>query len=281
MAQQTWFLTGVNSGFGRLMTEKLLERGDRVAGTARKPEQMDDLKPEYRDRLWVERLDLTDIAAIRKVVDAAFARFGRIDVVVNNAGYGLFGAAEELTDEQIRHQIDTNLIGSIQVIRAALPHLRKQGGGRILQVSSTGGQFAFPAFSLYHATKWGIEGFVESLAQEVAPFGIECTIVEPGANKTGFGDNMIGPDATPEYEKTPVGDVRRAVANNAFPMPGDPAKAAQAIIDSVEMHPAPKRLPLGSDTYNLVRGALQERLELLEAMKDIALQADLSPNASE
>ena len=278
MAQQrTWFVTGVNSGLGRIMTEKLLERGDRVAGTARKLEQMDDLKARYAERLWLAHLDVTDTAAVREVVGRAFEELGRIDVVVNNAGYGLFGAAEEVTDEQIRHQIDTNLIGSIQVIRAALPHLRAQGGGRILQVSSTGGQFAFPTFSVYHASKWGIEGFVESVAQEVRPFGIEFTLVEPGANATNFVTGMVSPPAMEVYEKTPAGGVRQMVASNAFPVPGDPVKGVQAMIDSVDRNPAPLRLPLGSDTYTLVRGALQERLAALEAAKEIALGADLTP----
>lgn len=277
MAQRTWLITGVNSGFGRLMTEKLLERGDRVAGTARKLEQMNDLSARYGDRLWLAHLDLTEAAAIRRTVDAAFAHFGRVDVVVNNAGYGLFGAAEELTDEQIEHQIATNLIGSIQVIRAALPHLRAQGGGRVLQVSSTGGQFAFPSFSLYHATKWGIEGFVESVAQEVAPFGIEMTLVEPGSTGTNFSSGLVSPPTMNVYEKTPVGDVRRAVAAHAFPIPGDAGKVAQAMIDCVDRSPAPLRLPLGSDTYTLVRGALEQRQAALEADKEIALAADKEP----
>lgn len=246
-------------------------------GTARKLEQMDDLKARYGAQLWLAHLDLTETPAIRRTVDAAFAHFGRIDVIVNNAGYGLFGAAEELTDEQIEHQIATNLVGSIQVIRAALPHLRAQGGGRVLQVSSTGGQFAFPSFSLYHATKWGIEGFVESVTQEVAPFGIEFTIVEPGATGTNFASGMISPPAMEVYEKTPVGDVRRAVATQAFPIPGDAGKVAQAMIDCVEQSPAPLRLPLGSDTYTLVRGALQQRLAALEADKEIALATDKEP----
>ena len=279
MPQRTWFITGVSSGFGRIMTEKLLERGDRVAGTARKLEQLAELKAKYGDQLWLAFLDLTNSDAVRRTVDSAFDQLGKIDVVVNNAGYGLFGAAEEVSDEQIRHQIETNLIGSIQVMRAALPHLRKQGGGRILQVSSTGGQFAFPAFSLYHATKWGIEGFVESVAQEVAPFGIELTIVEPGANGTNFAAGMVSPPSLEVYDKTPVGEVRRAVANHAFPMPGDPRKAAQAMIDCVDVHPAPLRLPLGSDTYTLVRGALEKRLTALESQKEIALAADTSPVA--
>ena len=193
---------------------------------------------------------------------------------MNNAGYGLFGAAEEVTDDQIRHQIDTNLIGSIQVIRAALPHLRAQGGGRILQVSSTGGQYAFPTFSLYHATKWGIEGFVESVAQEVAPFGIEFTIVEPGATETGFSSNRISAPVMDAYKNTPVGYVRQAVATNTFPKPGDATKVAKAIIDSVDVNPAPLRLPLGSDTYTLVRGALQKRLAALESAKDSAFAAN-------
>ena len=277
MPQRTWFITGVNSGFGRIMTEHLLERGDRVAGTARKLEQLDDLKSKYGEQLWLRHLDLTDMPAIHGVVDAAFARFGQIQVIVNNAGYGLFGAAEEVSDEQIRHQIDTNLIGSIQVIRAALPHLRAQGGGRVLQVSSTGGQFAFPTFSLYHASKWGIEGFVESVAQEVAPFHIEFTIVEPGATGTNFASGMISPPVMDVYEDTPVGDVRRAVASHAFPIPGDAVKVALAMIDSVEVEPAPLRLPLGSDTYNLVRGALQQRLAALEAQREIALSTDKNP----
>ena len=280
MPQRTWFITGVNSGFGRIMTEHLLERGDRVAGTARKLEQLDDLKSKYGEQLWLRHLDLTDTPAIHGVVDAAFARFGQIQVIVNNAGYGLFGAAEEVSDEQIRHQIDTNLIGSIQVIRAALPHLRAQGGGRVLQVSSTGGQFAFPTFSLYHASKWGIEGFVESVAQEVAPFHIGFTIVEPGATGTNFASGMISPPVMDVYENTPVGDVRRAVASHAFPIPGDAVKVALAMIDSVEVEPAPLRLPLGSDTYNLVRGALQQRLAALEAQREIALSTDKNPVTS-
>ncbi len=273
MAQRTWFITGVNSGFGRIMTEKLLERGDRVAGTARKLEQLNDLKSRFSDRLWLTLLDLTDTPAIRPTVHAAFDHFNHIDVIVNNAGYGLFGAAEELTDEQIRHQIDTNLIGSIQVIRAALPHLRAGGGGRILQISSTGGQYAFPNFSLYHATKWGIEGFIEAVAQEVAPFGIECTIVEPGANQTGFSAGIVGPPPMAAYENTPSGDLRRMVAANTFPLPGDPVKTVQAMIDSVD-RPVTRRLPLGGDTYTLIRSAYVERLAVLDAHKEIALAVD-------
>jgi len=177
---KTWLITGASAGLGRLMTERLLTRGDRVVGTVRREGALADLQTEHGDRLAVTMLDLTDKVGIRAAVDGAFGRMGRIDVAVSNAGYGLFGAAEELTDAEIDHQIATNLTGSIQFIRAAIPHLRRQGGGRIVQVSSEGGQIAYPSFSLYHATKWGIEGFIESVAQEVAPFGIDFIIVEPG-----------------------------------------------------------------------------------------------------
>ena len=276
MSQKTWFITGVNSGIGRLMTEMLLKRGDRVAGTARKLDQLDDLGATYGDRLWLKNLDLTDASGIRQAVDAAFDHFSRIDVVVNNAAYGLFGAAEELTDEQITHQIDTNLVGSIQVIRAALPHLRAQGGGRVLQVSSIAGQCSVPAFSLYYATKWGIEGFVETVAKEMSSFNIDFTIVEPGATETNFVTGMVSPPTMEIYENTSVGEIRRAFASNSFPILGDASKVAKAMIDSVEVVPAPLRLPLGSDTYTIIRGALQEKLSILETQKDTAFSTDRS-----
>jgi NADP-dependent 3-hydroxy acid dehydrogenase YdfG len=149
---RTWFITGTSTGFGRIMTEQLLNRGDRVYATLRKPEMLDDLRGRYGEMLIVEALDVTDTSAIRRVVDQAFNYLGRIDVVVSNAGYALFGAAEEVTDAQIRRQIDTNVVGSIQLVRAALPHLRAQGKGRILQLSSMGGQIALPGLSLYHPT---------------------------------------------------------------------------------------------------------------------------------
>ncbi|KZD24276.1 SDR family oxidoreductase [Tardiphaga robiniae] len=270
----TWFITGTSSGFGRALTEQLLARGDRVAATLRKLNALDDLKAQYGDRLWIATLDVTDTAAVRGVVDRAFAELGRIDVVVNNAGYGLVGAGEEVSDDQIRHQIDTNLIGSIQVIRAALPHLRAQGGGRILQLSSAGGQIAFPALGLYHASKWGIEGFVEAVAQEVAPFNIALTLVEPGATQTDFGSSLVAAPPTPAYDATPAGEIRRAFAANMFPVVGDASKMAQAMIDCAARSPAPRRLALGSDTYTMVRAALVERLAALDAQKDIALATD-------
>ncbi len=275
MTTRTWFITGINSGLGRLMTEQLLERGERVAGTARKLETLAPLQEKYGEHFLLQSLDLTDTPAIRRVVDAAFDHFGHIDVIVNNAGYGLFGAAEELLDEQIVHQLDTNVIGSIQVVRAALPHLRAQGGGRIMQLSSMGGQWAMPGLSLYHASKWAMEGFFESTIQDIAPFDIQVTIVEPGSARTEFAANSAAlAPAMEAYAQTPAGAVRSRIEPGFREQPGDPAKMARAMIASVDRNPAPKRLALGSDAYNNIKNALTERLAALEAQKDIAMSTD-------
>src|SRR5215212_12221210 len=205
MPQRTWFITGVSSGFGRQLSEQLLGGGDRVVGTVRDTGKVTDLLERYAEAFHAETLDVTDTAAIREVVERSFAELERIDVIVSNAGYGLFGAAEELTDEQIDHMIATNLVGSIQLIRAVLPHLRAQGGGRVIQISSYGGQVAFPGNSMDHGTKWGIEGFAESVAQEVAPFGIGVTILDPGGARTEFryGSAQVA-ELMPEYEGNPA-----------------------------------------------------------------------------
>ena len=271
---KTWFITGTSTGFGRELTEKLLARGDRVAATLRKTDMLDDLKTRYGDQLWIASLDVTNAQAVRETVDRAFLDLGHIDVIVNNAGYAVFGAAEEASDEQIVQQIDTNLIGSIQVIRAVLPHLRKQGGGRILQVSSEGGQIAYPNFSLYHATKWGIEGFVEAVAQEVAPFGIEFTIVEPGPANTGFGAGLVSPPSMTIYDDTPAGALRRGLQDGSFAVKGDPVKMVAAMIVCADRFTPPKRLLLGSDSYARVRAALMERIAELDAQKAITLSTD-------
>lgn len=267
----TWFITGTSSGFGHLLTEQLLERGDRVAATLRSPEVLDDLRAEHGDRLWVGRLDVTDATQVGRVVDEAFAALGTIDVIVNNAGYGVFASVEEASDEQIRRVIDTNLLGSIHVIRAALPHLRTQGHGRILQVSTAGGQTTYPNFSYYHASKWGIEGFCETVAKEIAPFGIGLTIVEPGATPTGFGSSLDTAPVMPEYDATPAGDVRRAVSGGGFPLPNDPQKVATAMVALIDSGETPMRLPLGSDTYRDIRASLVARLAEHDTHRDVAL----------
>jgi len=272
---RTWFITGINSGLGRHLTGQLLEHGDRVAGTIRKEGSVDDLKAIHGDRLWTAHLDVTDVAEIKTVVSRAFAELGSVDVIVNNAGYGLFGAAEEVIDCQIDHIIATNLTGSIQVIRASLPYLRVQGGGRIIQISTFGGQTAFAGGSMYHATKWGIEGFAEAVRQEVAPFGIGVTIAEPGGARTGFryGSSQLGPRLS-AYDGNPAAGIRAVIEAGTAVPPGDPAKMAAVIIDSADRDPAPSRIVLGSDSFNFIRKALTDRLAVIEAQRELAVSTD-------
>jgi NAD(P)-dependent dehydrogenase (short-subunit alcohol dehydrogenase family) len=274
MKMKTWLITGGSSGLGRIMTEKLLERGDRVVATVRRADALDDLSARYGESLRVSVLDVTDTHAVRRVIDDAFASQVRIDVVVSNAGYGLFGAAEEVSDEQIERQIATNLVGSIQVIRASLPHLRAQGGGRIMQVSSEGGQVAYPTFGLYHATKWGIEGFVEAVAQEVAPFGIDFLLIEPGPTATNFGEGLDRAQATEVYDATPSGDIRRGVVTGSFVIKGDAGLTVDAMIEAARAAHPPLRLALGSTAYENIEATLVRRLEAIRAQKDIAFGAD-------
>lgn len=278
MTQRTWFITGVSSGFGRVMTEQLLAQGDRVVGTVLKAEAVADLREQYPDTYFAPVLDVTDGVAVRSVVDAYFAQLGHIDVIVSNAGYGLFGAAEELSDAQVEHIIATNLTGSIRLIRAALPHLRAQGGGRIIQLSSYGGQVAAPGNSLYHATKWGIEGFCESVAQEVAPFGIGVTIVEPGGARTEFryGSAQVA-TPLPAYEGNPAHAFMKMLDPKNGLAPGDPARMAQRIIESVDTHPAPLRMVLGSLALQNTIAAVRKRLEGFEAQTELAASTDFPP----
>jgi NAD(P)-dependent dehydrogenase (short-subunit alcohol dehydrogenase family) len=267
----TWFVTGASRGFGRELTEQLLARGHRVAATLRRPEQLDDLVGRHQDRLWVRALDVTDTGRMRHVVAEAFADLGRVDVVVSNAGFGVFGAAEDLTDGQVEAMIATNLTASIQLARAVIPYLRAQGGGLLLQLSSMGGQIAFPAFSMYHATKWGIEGFFESLATEVEPFGIRTTLVEPGMIRSTFYEAATRVPVSPPYQGTPAD--RAPIPLDQ--MPGDQAKVVAAMIDAALAPDPPRRLLLGSDAYRLVHAALAARLASVEAQKDQAAATDV------
>jgi NAD(P)-dependent dehydrogenase (short-subunit alcohol dehydrogenase family) len=274
MTRRAWFITGINSGFGRHMTEQLLASGERVAGTVRKAGSVDDLVQKYGDQLWLGHLDVTDTEQVRAVVDRAFAHLGRIDVVVNNAGFGHFGAAEEVTDQQITDIISTNLIGSIQVVRAALPHLRAQGGGRLIQLSTYGGQAVNPGASLYHASKWGIEGFMESTARDVAPFNIGVTIVEPGGARTEFRyDSLKLAEPMTAYDGTPAAMVRGA-KHRGHPSAGDPARMAARIIASADVEPAPLRLVLGSDAHRFLTAALSSRLAEVQAQAATAPATD-------
>ncbi len=271
---KTWLITGASSGLGRLMTEQLLARGDHVAATVRREDALADLQEKYPGSLHVTRLDLADTASIRAAVAEAFARWERIDVIVSNAAYGLVGAAEELTDAQIERQIAVNLTGTIQFIRAVLPPLRLQGGGRIVQVSSEGGQVTYPAFSLYHATKWGIEGFVETVAKEVEPFGIDFLIAEPGPTATNFGAGIDLAPALAAYADTPAGAVRRMVEESAFEIKGDAGRTVRALIAAADSAKPPFRLPLGSSAYENLTRELTHRLAEINGQREVAYSAD-------
>jgi NAD(P)-dependent dehydrogenase (short-subunit alcohol dehydrogenase family) len=277
---KNWLITGTSSGLGRVMTERLLERGDGVVATVRRDDALTDLQQKYRDSLSVIKLDLTDTEGVRAATDRAFQRLGRIDVVVSNAANGLVGAAEELTDAQIDQQIATNLTGTIHFIRAVITHLRRQGGGRIVQVSSEGGQVTYPAFSLYHATKWGIEGFVESVAQEVASFGISFLIAEPGPTATNFGAGIVMAPSLAAYEGTSAGAVRRAVKDRTFEIKGDAQRTASAIIAAADSPTPPFRLVLGSTAYQNLMRELTHRLTEIEAQRDAAFSVDRDVSGS-
>lgn len=270
---RTWLITGVSSGFGYEMTRQLLEKGDTVVGTVRNTKKVENLIQKYPETFDCEILDVTDVPAVQKTVKDAFSKHGRIDVVVSNAGYGLFGCVEELTDEEISHIIATNLTGSIQLIKTALPYLRKQGGGRIIQMSTYGAQVANAANSMYHATKFGIEGFCEALAQEVAQFNIGVTMVEPGGARTEFryGSAKVA-KLMPEYESC-HGFLNMLDASKGL-APGDPAKMAQRIIESVDKEPAPLRMVLGSQALAATIQRLKERVADYETQTELAASTD-------
>ncbi|MEC4293973.1 SDR family oxidoreductase [Adlercreutzia shanghongiae] len=270
----TWLITGVSSGFGNEMTRQLLKAGKTVIGTVRSTDKVAELIERYPDTFDCVILDVTDVAAVHSVVNAAFDRHGVIDVVVSNAGYGLFGAAEELSDADIDKIIATDLTGSIQVIRTALPHLRAQGRGRIIQVSSYGGQVAFAANSLYHACKFGIEGFCESVAQEVAKFGIGVTIVEPGGARTEFryGSAHVA-DLMPEYDH--VHGFLNMLDPSKGLAAGDPAKMAARMIESVDTEPAPLRQVYGSQALRDTIARLEERVADYRTQTELAASTDI------
>lgn len=273
---RTWMITGVSSGFGRAMTEKLLKAGDTVVGTVRSTEKVEDLIAAYPDAFDCVILDVRDARAVREKVDAAFAKHGRIDVMVSNAGYGLFGAAEELTDDEVDAILETNLRGSIAFIRAGLPHLRAQKGGRVIQLSSYGGQVAYPGNSMYHATKFGIEGFCESVAQEVAPFGIGVTIVEPGGARTEFryGSAKVA-KLTETYDGMPAHAFLAMLDPKNGLAPGDPGKMADRIIESAAVNPAPLRMVLGSQALRATVETVRKRLEDFEKQTELAASTDI------
>ncbi|MER5527984.1 SDR family NAD(P)-dependent oxidoreductase [Streptomyces sp. NPDC002677] len=256
---KVWFITGTSRGIGRAFAESALERGDKVAATARNVAALDDLVAEYGDDAVLPvALDVTDKAAVAAAVAAAHEKFGRLDVVVNNAGYGLFGMVEEVTEQQVRDQMETNFFGAFWVTQAVLPILRAQGSGHIVQVSSVGGVAAFPSLGAYHGSKWALEGFSDSLAQEVAGMGIKVTIVEPGGFTTDWaGSSAAHAELNPAYDQVRVamgermGDARYS----------DPANAGAALLQIVDAENPPLRVFFGTEPMEIVEPVYAQRLQ--------------------
>jgi len=277
MPNRIWLITGASRGFGRSFAEAALAAGDRAAATARDISSLEDLAAEHGDAILPIELDVTDRDAAFAAVGHAHEHFGRLDVVVNNAGYGVSGAIEELSEEQARRQIEVNLFGALWVTQAALPILREQGSGWIVQVSSIGGLAAFPLTGIYHASKWALEGFSETLRQEVEPFGIRLLIVEPSAFRTDWaGSSMDRAEPIDAYQQVDLIAQRRASQQeeNNGSQPGNPDLAAQALLDTLDRDDPPFRLLLGNVAYDVATDRYQTRLNEFRAGEQVARGAD-------
>ena len=269
---KNWFITGTSRGFGREWAIAALDRGDRVAATARDISSLDDLVLKYGDAILPIALDVNDREADFAAVAKAHAAFGRLDVIVNNAGYGHFGFIEEVTEGEARAQLETNLFGALWVTQAALPFLRQQGSGHIIQVSSIGGISAFPIVGLYHASKWALEGFSQALAQEVADFGIHVTLVEPGGFTTDWsGDSAKHSPENPAYDEIRANTMAWRATRNATP--GDPAASAAAILKVVDAEVPPLRVFFGAAPLGIAKADYASRLETWEKWNDVSLLA--------
>jgi NAD(P)-dependent dehydrogenase (short-subunit alcohol dehydrogenase family) len=277
MSDRIWFITGASRGFGRAFAQAALAAGDRVAATARDTSDLDELVQEHGDAVLPVELDVTDRDACFRAIGEAHERLGRLDVVVNNAGYGVSGALEELSEEQARRQIDVNLLGALWVTQAALPILRGQRSGWIVQVSSIGGLAAFPLTGIYHASKWGLEGFSETLRQEVEPFGVKVLIVEPSGFRTDWaGSSMTRATPLEPYEQIDfIAARRRAQAeDNNGKQAGNPELAAQALLDTLDRDDPPFRLLLGNVAYDVAVDRYEQRLAEFRAGEETARTAD-------
>jgi NAD(P)-dependent dehydrogenase (short-subunit alcohol dehydrogenase family) len=277
LSDRNWLITGASRGFGRSFTEAALAAGDRVAATARDTSSLGDLAAEHGDAVVPIELDVTDHDAAFAAVRQAHDRLGRLDVVVNNAGYGLAGAVEEVSEEQARRQIEVNLFGALWVTQAALPIMREQGSGWIVQVSSIGGLAAFPLTGIYHASKWALEGFSESLRQEVGPLGIKVLMVEPSGFRTDWaGSSMDRAEPIDAYQGIEAIASRRAAQReeNNGSQPGNPELAARALLDTLDRDDPPFRLLLGNVAYDVAVDRYQSRLDEFRAGEQVARGAD-------
>jgi NAD(P)-dependent dehydrogenase (short-subunit alcohol dehydrogenase family) len=269
MAPKTWFITGTSRGFGREWAAAALARGDRVAGTARDPGTLDDLAEQHGDALLPMALDVTDRDAAFAAVRRAHEHFGQLDVVVNNAGYGQFGMVEELSEQEAREQIETNLFGALWVTQAALPLLREQGSGHLLQVSSIGGISAFPGIGMYHASKWALEGISQALAQEVQGFGIHVTIIEPGGFSTDWGGSSAR-HAEPLDAYAEMHEASRQRRATGARSAGDPTASAQAILRIVDADEPPLRCFLGRAPLGMAEQDYERRLATWHEWQPVA-----------
>ncbi|MER2996820.1 oxidoreductase [Pontibacter populi] len=271
MSGKVWFITGVSSGFGRTLAEEVARNGDKVIGTVRQLSQLAEFNNISPGNTFAYLMDVTNPDGVKATIEAAFNHFGRLDVLVNNAGYGFLGAVEEATIKDFKEVMETNFFGALQVTQAVLPYMRKQGSGRILQMSSVAGFRATAGFGVYNASKFALEGMSEALALEVAPLGIKVTIVEPGPFRTNFAGSSIktARQEMPEYEGT-----ARVFKNNilgyAGQQEGDPQKATQVLMQLVQSDAPPLRLPLGPTAITAVRNKIQQVSQDLDTWETIA-----------
>jgi NAD(P)-dependent dehydrogenase (short-subunit alcohol dehydrogenase family) len=269
---RVWLITGCSTGFGRALAEAVLEKGDRLIATARNAEKLQDLVQSYPQQVQTLSLDVTDPDNIRSVISQAKDAFGRIDVLVNNAGYGTMGAIEEVSDEEIRRQYDTNVFGTLNTIRAVLPIMRQQRNGHILNLSSVGGIMSFAATGIYCSTKFAVEGLSEALSKEVASLGIKVTIVEPGAFRTDFnGRSLSVPEKRIDDYNETTGNFLEWLQQMDGKQPGDPEKAAKAMIQAVESDKPPLRLALGEDAVEEIEQKLQSVKDDLDQWRDVSI----------
>jgi NAD(P)-dependent dehydrogenase (short-subunit alcohol dehydrogenase family) len=271
---QVWLITGSSRGLGQQLAQAVLAAGHRLVATARQPQQLQPLVDSFGDQVITVALDVTDAAAAKRAVQTAVEHFGRLDVLVNNAGYGNIAPVEEADDADFRAQVDTNFYGVFNVTRAALPVLRQQGSGHIIQISTIGARLGMPGLSAYHTAKWALEGFSESLAKEIAPFGVKLTMVEPGGFRTDWaGSSMTVAPVGTAYQPlfAPMLDYLQQHNGN---QPGDPAKAAQAILQLTAMNQPPLRLLLGSDAVYLAQQVLAAREAEDAAFRTLSLSTD-------
>lgn len=269
---RVWLITGSSSGFGRAIAQAVLDRGEKVVVTARNPQHVEDIQTKYPDRALAVQLDVTQPAQVKAAVEKAIAKFGGIDVLVNNAGYGTMGALEELSDEATRRQFETNVFGALNMMRAVLPSMRQHRSGYILNLSSVGGFVSFPGAGIYCATKFALEALSEALVKEVEALGIKIIIVEPGAFRTDFnGRSLVLADTQiADYEPI-VGGFRQWLQDMDGKQPGDPVKAAEAMIQAVNSDNPPLRLALGADAVDAIETKLESVKAEMEAWKDVAV----------